>query len=283
MPTIRNKNILLLALALLLCVHSFCQETDIETKKPVYADISWELDGYIFGSMLILGGLEVLGTEQTLDLNKNGVLEESEVSIYDRSDINGFDRGATYNYDKDAGKKSDFYRNWGTAVPLTLLLLKKPRTEIGKIGFMFLEVAALNTSAALVAKKTVRRVRPLVYNENVPLEEKITNSATRSFYSGHTAHVSSLTFFTAKIIHDMYPDSNWKYAAWAGAAIIPALAGYYRYEAGKHFPTDIIAGYGVGALFGILVPQFRKYKEKTYDFGLIPISGGAMMDFSMRF
>ena len=40
--------------------------------------------------------------------------------------------------------------------------------------------------------------------------------------------------------------------------MLPAVTGYLRFKAGKHFPTDIIVGYGVGATIGYLVPELHK-------------------------
>jgi membrane-associated phospholipid phosphatase len=46
------------------------------------------------------------------------------------------------------------------------------------------------------------------------------------------------------------------------AAIPPALVGYYRTEAGKHFKSDVITGFVSGAICGILVPEFHKDYNK---------------------
>jgi membrane-associated phospholipid phosphatase len=52
---------------------------------------------------------------------------------------------------------------------------------------------------------------------------------------------------------------------WAFAAAVPATVGYYRLKAGKHFLSDNILGYAMGAAAGILVPQLHK---KTNNSGL---------------
>ena len=51
---------------------------------------------------------------------------------------------------------------------------------------------------------------------------------------------------------------------WTGAAIVPALVGFTRVKAGKHYWTDVLTGYAVGALVGTLTPflhrrEFRKH------------------------
>lgn len=52
----------------------------------------------------------------------------------------------------------------------------------------------------------------------------------------------------------------WKVVAWAGAAVIPGTIGYWRYTSGKHFPSDILAGYLVWAGTGILIPYLHKWQ-----------------------
>lgn len=45
---------------------------------------------------------------------------------------------------------------------------------------------------------------------------------------------------------------------WTGAAILPALTGITRVKAGKHYWTDVITGYAVGALVGTLTPLLHR-------------------------
>ena len=69
------------------------------------------------------------------------------------------------------------------------------------------------------------------------------------------------TFFAAKVFSDYYPDSKWKPVVWTAAATIPAITGYLRVKGGRHFTTDVITGYAVGAAVGYLVPHFHKKKK----------------------
>jgi membrane-associated phospholipid phosphatase len=45
---------------------------------------------------------------------------------------------------------------------------------------------------------------------------------------------------------------------WGAAAAVPAAVAYFRIQAGKHFLSDNIVGYAVGATAGIVVPQLHK-------------------------
>jgi len=95
----------------------------------------------------------------------------------------------------------------------------------------------------------------------VPLEKKLTPDSQLSFFSGHTSATATATFFTAKIWSDYNPESKWKPVVWTAAAAVPAVAGYLRVKAGKHYVSDVVTGYAVGALVGYFVPHLHKIKK----------------------
>ena len=67
-----------------------------------------------------------------------------------------------------------------------------------------------------------------------------------------------LRFFTAKTLSDYTNRSGVQAVAWTGAILLPAATGFFRYQAGNHFPTDVVVGYVVGAAVGIIVPHIHK-------------------------
>ena len=58
---------------------------------------------------------------------------------------------------------------------------------------------------------------------------------------------------------DLYTTSNARRYLWATAAIVPAIQGYLRVRAGKHFVTDVVVGYLIGAAVGLLVPSLHRF------------------------
>jgi membrane-associated phospholipid phosphatase len=60
---------------------------------------------------------------------------------------------------------------------------------------------------------------------------------------------------------------------WTGAITLPAIVGYLRVKAGRHYPSDVIVGYGVGALIGYLVPTLHK-RTRDLNIDLISSDGG---------
>jgi membrane-associated phospholipid phosphatase len=82
--------------------------------------------------------------------------------------------------------------------------------------------------------------------------------ARESFFSGHTSTTAAFAFSTAKIWSDHHVGSRWQPWVWVGAAAVPLTTGILRIRAGKHFPSDVLAGMAVGALCGWLVPELHR-------------------------
>ncbi|MGB6121102.1 MAG: phosphatase PAP2 family protein, partial [Bacteroidota bacterium] len=97
-----------------------------------------------------------------------------------------------------------------------------------------------------------------VYNENVPVEEKLHTNAKRSFFSGHTTISFSSAVFLSKVYGDYFPDSKWKPYIWGVSLGIAAAVGYLRIAAGKHFLTDVLVGALVGGAIGYLIPKIHE-------------------------
>lgn len=211
----------------------------------------------------------IFGTSLTLFMNglyiehKKDPITEVSLSLLSSPTVSGFENSAISQFSNKASLQSDYFKNGILAAPFALLLSKQGRDNAGEIFLMYAQVMALNGGVNLFAKNAVGRYRPYVYNSDVPIELKLTNTSRKSFFSGHTSHVASLSFFTAKVYSDLYPDSKWRYLVWAGAATAPAITGYLRVKAGRHYPSDVIVGYGIGAIIGYFIPHIHKVTKKT--------------------
>lgn len=187
----------------------------------------------------------------------------SSVLKLNRADINSFDRSATNRYSRTAAYVSDATHAVSLALPLLHLIPKNSRRDFGKIALMAAETAAMTTSVTWLFKNTVRRERPLMYNPDVPLETKQKRDNYRSFFSEHTARTAAMSFFFAQTFADYHPRSRLKPVVWTLCAALPAATAVMRYEAGKHFWTDVIAGYAMGAAIGVGVPWMHKIVKRN--------------------
>jgi membrane-associated phospholipid phosphatase len=187
-------------------------------------------------------------------------LSEQEIAGLMKSDINKFDAVAIGNNSEAAKDFSDVIENGGLILPLVFLAGKDTRSHFGQIALMFGEVYLINKGLTTIAKTTFQRSRPFVYDPTIALERKQSIGARSCFFSGHTSGIASQTFFAAKVFSDFYPNSKWKPVVWGGAVTVPALMGYLRVRASRHYPTDVIGGYIAGAAIGYLVPHLHKNK-----------------------
>ncbi len=182
-----------------------------------------------------------------------------QINSLDEKNIWKPDRWVVKQFSTQAQHISDRFLYASFAVPFTLALDKPARRTFGKVGLIYLQTLLLNYGISNVAKSSVKRARPFMYNDSelVPLELKLKKAARYSFFSSHTSFTAALSFLTAKLHHDLYPENRSK-IIWGLAAIIPAYTGMQRIRGGKHFLTDVITGYLVGAAIGILVPELYR-------------------------
>lgn len=229
---------------------------------------SWKKEKYVIG-----GGIAVLGTAFIIDQNEVDITVD-EIALLDPQNISTFNRSAIFNSNLNSAKASDYLRDGAFFIPLTLFLTRKGKNEWQDIASMYLETLTVNTALTFITQSTASRVRPFIYDNDIPIEERTVREARRSFYSGHVSHVASLSFFTASVLSDLYPDSKYKWLWWSGAITLPAVTAYLRYDAGRHFPTDVMVGYAIGSTLGYFLPKLHKVGNQDLDLSLIPSANG---------
>jgi hypothetical protein len=242
------KKIILLLFAFLLVFQIDAQ--DSLKRQSVYK--------FRFGVDIPIGAI-TLGTGGAgLILHKRKKpLSADEVSSLIPSDVNRFDRGAIYQHSKAARIASDVFQYTAMVSPALLFIDKDVRKDWKTVLPVWMETFALTSALTIFTKELAHRNRPYVYSD-YDNGNKFSKDATSSFFSGHTSITAASTFFIAMVYADYHPDSRWRPLMWTGAAIIPALTGITRYKAGKHYWTDVITGYAVGALVGTLTPFLHR-------------------------
>ncbi len=257
------KKTILTFLVLLISISGFSQ-----TKQSPY-EWDWVRDGIWTGAGIGTSGLGLYFITEKDDITE----AELNSIIADQDNINFLDRWAVGNHSENANSISDIPFAVSFASPLVLLFDDEANEHTGQIAGLYIESLATTASLYTMTAAFVNRSRPYVYDESgdTSLARRISNNGQRSFYSGHVAAAATATFFTAKVYSDFNPDSNGKFWVWAGAAAIPATVGYFRLEAGQHFLTDVLLGYGLGALTGYFVPELHKTKDKAIE--VVPSAG----------
>ncbi|MBN1466404.1 phosphatase PAP2 family protein [candidate division KSB1 bacterium] len=195
--------------------------------------------------------------------NNMAPLTPEQAAALDRDDINRFDRPATFNLSQEAATCSDYGMRAGLLLPLALLADATMRTEADDVAYLYLETLAVAGVLTELTKVTVQRIRPWVYNEEVPLEKKEGVEAKKSFFSGHTSASFAGTVFVAKVFSDFHPDSKWTPYIWAGSLSLASAVAYWRVRAGRHFPTDVIAAAFVSGAVAYFIPELHKRENSN--------------------
>lgn len=188
-------------------------------------------------------------------------MSESDVLALDINDINRFDQPvARFNPEgyETSQRFSDLSLNLSTALPFFLLIDKKVRQDWGEYLVLYLESQMINTSIYQAGAFSVRRPRPLTYNNEVEMEMRTGDQRSNSFFSGHVSTAATATFFMTKVYTDYHDITGWNRIALYGVASVPPLfVGYHRMHAGKHFRSDVLLGFVIGAANGILIPHLH--------------------------
>lgn len=252
-------NKLLLALGLLASVSLYSQsDSSTRGREKIYkVSVKYELPAATAGLILF----STVGLPAVI---KNAEVTEAELAKLDPADVHWFDRPVIFNQRtySSAISSSDIFLNSSLIAPVLLALDKKLRKDWIGLVSMYLVTHAINNTIFLGAVSSVRRVRPLVYNTELPISERTGDAKNNSFYSGHVANAAASTFFIVKIFTDYHHIKGWKrMALYSAAAVPPALIGNYRLRAGRHFRSDVIAGFLIGATCGIMVPELHRIKK----------------------
>jgi membrane-associated phospholipid phosphatase len=218
--------------------------------------------------------------------------EEQLVGL-DKNSINSFDRVATGYWKPGIASASDYMLIGISFLPVLFLSEHHTGHDFKSLLIMTAETFALNYGTTYIVKSTVNRTRPYVYNTELPVSTRTDKESRQSYYSGHTSQTAAATFLFAKVISDFHPylKPGVKTGIWAFAITVPAVEAYLRVKGGKHYPTDVITGYALGALSGWLIPQLHRNKNYThgkkkdiFNMGIAPsINGGMVMNMRLQF
>ncbi|GAB3898549.1 hypothetical protein GCM10028803_18180 [Larkinella knui] len=241
-------------------------QPDSVSRSPYRVYRAYELSG----SFAILGA-SIFGY-RALDRHSN--FNADDVAKLNPARINAFDRPIAYldpSRFEGAQKRSDRFLNLSIASPILLMLSKDLRKNGLDLLAIYTTTHAVNNLLYFATAFPIRRARPLTYNPAVSITDKTGNAKSNSFYSGHVSFSTTATFFGAKVLTDHYRIKGWKrIAIFSVAAVPPILVGVNRMHAGKHFRTDVMTGFLVGAACGIGVPELHKISRKKGQLSFRP-------------
>lgn len=219
-----------------------------------------------------------------VDLNgRMDPLTPDEIAALDPAAINGFDRPATERWAPTASHVSDAALITTLAGSMATLALARGDAGPTTLFVMFGETILVGNGVSQLVKTAVRRTRPYVYNDDpdIPMDKKTSKSARQSFPSGHAMNAFASAVFLSTVYGRLHPTSPARPWIWGGSLAVAGTVGYLRYSAGKHFPTDIIAGAVLGGAIGWVIP--RIHEGDRVDVAVGPGLEGTVVGLSLRF
>ncbi len=210
-------------------------------------------------------------------------LSPLELQGLNKNIFNGIDSWALH---QDPTKMVQYgtYSDYGVAVtvvlPVFLMLDKKIQKDWLDVLLMYVETMSITPNIYECSPLGVNfqnRIRPEAYYDQLSLGQRTRADNRNSFYSGHEAVVTASTFFMVKVYSDYNPGIGYnKYLLYGAAMIPPLIEGYLRVKALAHFPSDVMVGMGVGALCGVIIPEFHRIRDKNISLGMYasPVAAG---------
>ena len=199
-------------------------------------------------------------------------LSDAELGALNKNDIPKIDRFSAGWYSDRAQTASDLLCYPTLAIaPALLALNDNVRGHYGQVVGLYIETMLATDALFTTSVGNIYRYRPYLYGTEGG-GGRSGKIATNSFFAGHTGHTATATFFAAKVMHDFNPGYAGEPFVWGAAAVVPAAVAYFRIEAGKHFLTDNLVGYAVGATMGVVVPQLHKVAGRR-GLSLMPLQG----------
>lgn len=180
----------------------------------------------------------------------------------DPATLPGIDRAVLGHWGAPGNKASNILFGAATAASLTAVIIDQHGQHPLEPVAIVAESVFLASGLTNTVKEVVRRPRPYLYDPVGPRTVDGSGEDLLSFWSGHTANMASITFSTACIVQRSDASHAVKSTTWIAAALVPATMGYLRVRSARHFPTDVLTGYAVGAAVGILVPYLHRPLEK---------------------
>jgi membrane-associated phospholipid phosphatase len=234
----------------LLCLLLVALGTQAQGLRPYNPTPETNIGLLTFGGAFTLGSIYLDSKVEPMSL------EQIETLNFDK--ILAIDRYSTRHLSFKPDEFTDKLLLASFASPFFLLLDKNGRDNVDDIALIVFEGALINSALVNLSKVIAKRPRPYNYNPDAPMDLKMKKSAQYSFFSGHVATAAYFSFATAQIYSDLHPDSKAKPYVWATAALIPTAVAYGRMRAGKHFFTDVLAGFVTGTAIALTVPALHR-------------------------
>lgn len=194
------------------------------------------------------------------------------------SSLNRLDRGTAGHRSDSVDRASNFIVGYAVALPaaLTFADWKKGGKAAWADALVVGDAVTINWAVNQWVKFAAERPRPLVYGLPAGNAELDKPDNYLSFYSQHTSMAFAAGLSYARTFALRHPQSHSRWLVYTVALANGVTVATMRVSAGRHFPTDVIAGAAVGTAIGFGVPWLHP-KQGGGRISLSPTPSGAMV------
>jgi len=238
--------------------------------KPV-GRVTFQSDPIADGAIIVVS----LGSAGVLELiNSTGEIRPQQISPdFDPNQLISIDRAVVNNtIHPSAGTLSNVGLGIAGVYAVLDPVLSGMREDSVQTGLvdaiLYSETVALTLALTNIVKMAVRRPRPLAYVEYKEHKDKgdlnYSNSSTDSslsFFSGHASMTGAIGATATYLAFARSPGTWRPWVTLTLATTLSTLVSVYRVRAGKHFPTDVLAGTFAGAGIGVVVPHLHRTED----------------------
>lgn len=176
----------------------------------------------------------------------------------DKSQLLFIDRPFAGRYDTNWSTFSDYAVVGVGVAPLVLMEADGRFVDGLNDSVVVYESGLLASALSSLSTLSTERARPYVYGDKAPASVRTSADGALSYFSGHTAFSFAIATSTFWTLERRHPHAAYPWIALGVGLGLATTIGIARVMAGKHFPTDVLAGAAVGASLGTLVPFLHR-------------------------
>jgi membrane-associated phospholipid phosphatase len=231
--------------------------------------VKFQSDPIADGAIILVS----LGSAGVLDLiNSTGELRPQQISPnFDRDQLVSIDRAAiTQEVDPNASSRSNLGIGLAGVYALIDPVLSGFRERSVQAGvvdaILYAETVSLTLALTSIVKLAVRRPRPIAYqeaekNRDDPEWSNSSTDSSLSFFSGHASMTAAIGATATYLAFARSPGTYRPWLTLSVATVVTTFVSVERVRAGKHFPTDVLAGAFAGIGIGVVVPHLHRTED----------------------
>jgi membrane-associated phospholipid phosphatase len=230
------------------------------SKPPRRAyQLYWEIDLPVLGVAAVLGGGRFAHTEGGAPAYcVQQIPEDQRATVAcDPDELNFVDRPFAGRWSPTWSTVSD-YVLYGLAVaPIAVLWVDEGFVSMLNDVIVIYQSTLIAASLSGLSSVSTGRGRPYVYGTEAPLGTRTGPEGGLAYFSGHSAMAFALSTSTFWTLLRTHPSDALPWVALGVGTTAATGVAVARVEAGRHFPTDVLAGTIVGAGIGTLIPMLH--------------------------